>query len=313
MLTVSCRSPREGSSPHTRGAHQERAGRGHQCGIIPAYAGSTTRPITTLILIPGSSPHTRGARQAATHTLALRRIIPAYAGSTTPTLSTGMRTTDHPRIRGEHRFDGGFDRGALGSSPHTRGALPNAAPRMPTSADHPRIRGEHAGWDDWQLGREGSSPHTRGARGEDPGGAAATRIIPAYAGSTISRSNNGIFIPDHPRIRGEHKFRSPDFNAARGSSPHTRGAPPHRERPFRWGGIIPAYAGSTRRHVCLFYYLRDHPRIRGEHEDEAEGQGQDCGSSPHTRGAHTRFSNSAPSRRIIPAYAGSTTPPTKSP
>ena len=122
LLTVSCRSPREGSSPHTRGAHQERAGRGHQCGIIPAYAGSTTRPITTLILIPGSSPHTRGARQAATHTLALRRIIPAYAGSTVCSVTPISRPRDHPRIRGEHNANSVNWNAYYGSSPHTRGA-----------------------------------------------------------------------------------------------------------------------------------------------------------------------------------------------
>ena len=53
-------------------------------GIIPAYAGSTL-----FISSPSSdglesSPHTRGARIASI------------------TLSNG--TSDHPRIRGEHRF-----------------------------------------------------------------------------------------------------------------------------------------------------------------------------------------------------------------
>ena len=53
--------------------------------------------------------------------------------------------------------------------------------------------------------------------------------------------------------------------AARGSSPHTRGA--------RDGGgavgdgvrIIPAYAGSTQAVGETVLRLWDHPRIRGEH------------------------------------------------
>ena len=50
-----------------------------------------------------------------------------------------------------------------------------------------------------------------------------------------------------------------------GSSPHTRGA-----RGPGWAGgirrgIIPAYAGSTRRVSVGLVDRRDHPRIRGEH------------------------------------------------
>ena len=92
----------EGSSPHTRGARRlGRAGVG-AVGIIPAYAGSTSRWITGAGGVPdhprirgehgsgptrrssssGSSPHTRGAhhRQGTGHPHP--GIIPAYAGST---------------------------------------------------------------------------------------------------------------------------------------------------------------------------------------------------------------------------------------
>ena len=71
-----------GSSPHTRGApprghplgaHQwdhprirgehavRRVGHARDGGIIPAYAGSTSRHFAPLVSPPGSSPHTRGA------------------------------------------------------------------------------------------------------------------------------------------------------------------------------------------------------------------------------------------------------------
>ena len=71
-----------------------------------------------------------------------------------------------------------------------------------------------------------------------------------------------------------------------GSSPHTRGAPGVAAADICEGGIIPAYAGSTR---C----------------GRGGGPGA-VGSSPHTRGA--RYPKGRPSRRprIIPAYAGST-------
>ena len=72
-------------------------------------------------------------------------------------------------------------------------------------------------------------------------------------------------MADHPRIRGEH-CRDPEGRLLkRGSSPHTRGAPPGRGALGLETGIIPAYAGST------------------TVAQSANGHGS--GSSPHTRGA----------------------------
>ena len=175
----------------------------------------------------GSSPHTRGARGTP---LSLTR----YEGN-------------HPRIRGEHlvhfvsfvrwtriipAYAGStncFDylvKRNVGSSPHTRGAPIPRAPSGCAAWDHPRIRGEHM---------------TSFSRSDTD-----TRIIPAYAGSTLSSSNAPVAtmrssphtrgarnIPcrtprrsrDHPRIRGEH--------------------PSPAEQCCRVDGIIPAYAGST--------------------------------------------------------------------
>ena len=120
-------------------------------------------------------------------------------------------------------------------------------------------------------------------------------------------------MPDHPRIRGEHD----------------------RTRPARWAGprIIPAYAGSTLRaaedttkfkdhprirgeHGALkiaWEAIKDHPRIRGEHQLMISWWCRKMGSSPHTRGARSTPTGPASGIGIIPAYAGSTTPPTKSP
>ena len=52
--------------------------------------------------------------------------------------------------------------------------------------------------------------------------------------------------------------------------------------------------------------VEDHPRIRGEHTSLLTEVVLAAGSSPHTRGA-LRHGISCPTpRRIIPAYAGST-------
>ena len=133
-----------GSSPHTRGApdcvlrvdadsqdhprirgehHEHVLVRPREKGIIPAYAGSTTKSVMPNGKTQGSSPHTRGALfryhlfqaviedhprirgEHRKYPLSFRKslwIIPAYAGSTLLSLTHNLP--------------------CLGSSPHTRGA-----------------------------------------------------------------------------------------------------------------------------------------------------------------------------------------------
>ena len=96
-----------------------------------------------------------------------------------------------------------------------------------------------------------------------------------------------------------------------GSSPHTRGAPGFGSSWRRVRGIIPAYAGSTCEGSWRCRATADHPRIRGEHLYFDRPQTRNCGSSPHTRGAH--FISTSPRLEIgiIPAYAGSTIAPAR--
>ena len=152
----------------------------------------------------------------------------------------------------------------------------------------------------------GSSPHTRGARivGGDRG--RLPRIIPAYAGSTPLRPPPSFPPRDHPRIRGEHQTIRKIAAELRGSSPHTRGARALLVRAVRPTGIIPAYAGSTRRVDGGLGAVQDHPRIRGEHKRAFKNARIVVGSSPHTRGAPWRKCSNFRTSRIIPAYAGST-------
>ena len=173
---------------------------------------------------PGSSPHTRGALRQRALVFPSLRIIPAYAGSTVAQIPGKIVKADHPRIRGEHWIVPSSSMCRLGSSPHTRGALPESETRPPES-----------------------------------------RIIPAYAGSTILIAAAVPGAPDHPRIRGEHGSPPLSTTGIVGSSPHTRGAHWHHATPSAAFGIIPAYAGSTRRLSGRRRGPADHPRIRGEH------------------------------------------------
>ena len=214
----------------------------------------------------------------------------------------------------------------LGSSPHTRGArrrqseihlggriIPAYAGstracrrRSSTGTDHPRIRGEHRGAVGNVDSAEGSSPHTRGALVAPEVDELTPRIIPAYAGSTWTRSRSGSASGDHPRIRGEHTDKTEALGLSQGSSPHTRGAHP-RPLPVRHADrIIPAYAGSTPPFRFSLNVEGDHPRIRGEHLTITASLYGYAGSSPHTRGALAPGYQAIVWCRIIPAYAGST-------
>ena len=153
---------------------------------------------------------------------------------------------------------------------------------------------------------DGSSPHTRGARRRRRAKSAATRIIPAYAGSTSPWSAPSSRAPDHPRIRGEHDIGPRHFIGLVGSSPHTRGAQPVPDAGGQRRGIIPAYAGSTISFTTSSSMTPDHPRIRGEHAPPYPPGVPNEGSSPHTRGARRRCRRRRTRGRIIPAYAGST-------
>ncbi|ERH20060.1 hypothetical protein HMPREF0043_00189 [Actinobaculum sp. oral taxon 183 str. F0552] len=133
------------------------------------------------------------------------------------------------------------------------------------------------------------------------------RIIPAYAGSTARVTEQRALIGDHPRIRGEHAGGACPFVGAYGSSPHTRGARHVLGRARVRLRIIPAYAGSTPRPGAGQSPAADHPRIRGEHDEDAKEQIRRAGSSPHTRGARFYYLPEIFTCRIIPAYAGSTT------
>ena len=132
-----------GSSPHTRGARPGAGEEADEAGIIPAYAGSTEQTergtpdmadhprirgehravewVTDFDL--GSSPHTRGALMGPPLKTQGLRIIPAYAGSTEIHRIRHDGLPDHPRIRGEHFANTVANIKAVGSSPHTRGAL----------------------------------------------------------------------------------------------------------------------------------------------------------------------------------------------
>ena len=259
-------------------------------------------------LTVGSSPHTRGLPAAQIEAMAQVGIIPAYAGPTNTAFGSRYLSRDHPRIRGAYIFAKLHGLNLLGSSPHTRGLHTTAIhqnadsriipayagptlrlyPHNGWPKDHPRIRGAYLALSGGVLSLLGSSPHTRGLHQVASIAACLLRIIPAYAGPTPRDTAEASLRWDHPRIRGAYCWCK-DFRGVHlGSSPHTRG--------LRSGTCVNQHQSE------------DHPRIRGAYVQDWRDRRLFIGSSPHTRGLLSPRFNSRFVFRIIPAYAGPTSP-----
>ena len=139
-------------------------------------------------------------------------------------------------------------------------------------------------------------------------GCGQTGIIPAYAGSTLVDRAIKCCGRDHPRVCGEHAYLRCAKSLPRGSSPRMRGAPLGSDGLPSCGGIIPAYAGSTHEDTDSYIWVKDHPRVCGEHFTKGGIHWRRRGSSPRMRGAQGCDAMTHRRVRIIPAYAGSTGP-----
>ena len=171
-------------------------------GIIPAYAGNTSRAFIRFcavrdhprvcgehltipedaLLTAGSSPRMRGTLFSQKVSMSEERIIPAYAGNTKDYRKHTPHIRDHPRVCGEHLPD----------------TLTTSKP-------------------------EGSSPRMRGTPIMGPAGTGLDGIIPAYAGNTVRMACLSSARRDHPRVCGEHSSVAVMEQPGMGSSPRMRG------------------------------------------------------------------------------------------
>ena len=276
--------------------------------------------------VRGSSPLARGTRPTAALRWTYGRFIPARAGNTRGRTSAAGGGAVHPRSRGEH-FDGtAAVAPGGGSSPLARGTRPRignrtANPRfIPARAGntrrvgvagrgapvHPRSRGEHGGVVHHVTSASGSSPLARGTRGRPLAGGGGGRFIPARAGNTADPENIRLYLPVHPRSRGEHWFSVRLLGQFNGSSPLARGTQGGAGGVRPAGRFIPARAGNTRRSTSRLRGASVHPRSRGEHVWSKPGVSHATGSSPLARGTLLGDSRSLPDPRFIPARAGNT-------
>ena len=242
------------------------------------------------------------------------------------TSSTQLRCRAHPRSRGENSYDVGDGLLEGGSSPLTRGKLPEGADivsmagLIPAHAGktwsircvafcgpaHPRSRGENAGGSRNEHQQAGSSPLTRGKRRQALDYRPLCGLIPAHAGKTLAGLRCVAYFGAHPRSRGENTARQCEATRRPGSSPLTRGKPCRAGRLRSARRLIPAHAGKTQRRHPACTGHGAHPRSRGENSDWETIDGRAGGSSPLTRGKQARGCPQSGQWGLIPAHAGKT-------
>ena len=149
--------------------------------------------------------------------------------------------------------------------PADAGSTTGRSCRSSGRRDHPRGCGEHAFHHQGLAASGGSSPRMRGAPDDMRKKLQDTRIIPADAGSTISRQAVPLRPRDHPRGCGEHRLGRLTYDGSGGSSPRMRGALLISFCTLFWMGIIPADAGSTQECIPDYVIRGDHPRGCREH------------------------------------------------
>ena len=153
---------------------------------------------------------------------------------------------------------------------------------------------------------DGSSPLTRGKPSVRNRRAVKGRLIPAHAGKTAASASEKTPAWAHPRSRGENVSGAIGQKPPLGSSPLTRGKPPHAPAIAVRPGLIPAHAGKTDGASVGAREEQAHPRSRGENVLGPLLCLSDAGSSPLTRGKLGQRIDVAVNRGLIPAHAGKT-------
>ena len=176
------------------------------------------------------------------------------------------------------------------------------------------------------VNRYGSSPRLRGTHFPPRRQLRNHRFIPAFAGNTgYERPRTGGH-PVHPRVCGEHGWKTGTKTVISGSSPRLRGTRTLQRIDVGLGRFIPAFAGNTSTEWCILIVPSVHPRVCGEHGGRNDARRSFGGSSPRLRGT-LEFKIEVPTvpgssprlrgtpnherivyrrRRFIPAFAGNT-------
>ncbi len=238
-----------GSSPRGRGTDRAADSKADEPRVIPAWAGnrrSTTgcsspqpghprvggeqsSPHAMRLSPSGSSPRGRGTVFPRERDHVRPRVIPAWAGNSAPSAISTVRVSGHPRVGGEQDPSRVIVPSRNGSSPRGRGTVALDRPEcldgrvIPAWAGnrdapyvaghprpgHPRVGGEQRIFRAAAVIHIGSSPRGRGTDNADRVRRERHRVIPAWAGNSLSPSLT-VFPPTgHPRVGGEQWIAPP--------------------------------------------------------------------------------------------------------
>ena len=272
----------------------------------------------------GSPPRARGKAGTGQGGTGREGITPACAGKSPSFWCSSRCCTDHPRVRGEKLL--GPCKLALeaGSPPRARGkeqqktlasemkgitpACAGKSAQGPCltdkNKDHPRVRGEKKALPATVARSPGSPPRARGKVDGLEDEAAQFGITPACAGKSTATTSSRTRYGDHPRVRGEKPLENLPRCEVVGSPPRARGKE-HRVLNGQAGdGITPACAGKSARGPAGGAACRDHPRVRGEKQNQKFLKRTGMGSPPRARGKETLADHETRITRITPACAG---------
>ena len=173
-----------GSSPRARGTPIPSPVRGSIPSVHPRERGEHWKPAFDAFAQAGSSPRARGTRAMPMRPRARFRFIPASAGNTPTKTRSNVRTSVHPRERGEHPPARHAASDTDGSSPRARGT-----PRLP---DSPRVGVRFI------PASAGNTSAAKPITTVEP-------VHPRERGEHQVRCNSRHDEPVHPRERGEHR------------------------------------------------------------------------------------------------------------
>ena len=191
-----------------------------------------------------------------------------------------------------------------GSPPRVRGKAVCDLRSRRRSRDHPRVCGEKIRYFPPLIKGWGSPPRVRGKEGEGKCRKNLSRITPACAGKSRTRSGAPVAFWDHPRVCGEKCGRTKINWRAVGSPPRVRGKATCRMRWCKISRITPACAGKRVLSKRLSRVYQDHPRVCGEKLAAFCWSFSTTGSPPRVRGKALMLTVSGLPDRITPACAG---------
>ncbi len=171
----------------------------------------------------GTPPPTRGKCAGAWIGAYAHGNTPAYAGKISHNMPKIAFSREHPRLRGENSAFVQLSYVPDGNTPAYAGKMGFQMLSHLTIEEHPRLRGENESLALSSASVVGTPPPTRGKSFLGISFKTSERNTPAYAGKIWSSQERAGSYREHPRLRGENKYKALRLAVQVGTPPPTRG------------------------------------------------------------------------------------------